>query len=84
MTPFRSETLNNGVVVEFFDLSDRYFGDYHRVCVEVRLTVPPAEGNVPAPAVQADPPKVFQRKKHLERVGIAGGEVERSHRSHAD
>ncbi len=76
MTPFRSETLDNGVVVDFFDLSNRYFGDYHRVCVEVRLTVPLAEGNVPAPEAQTDLPKVLQRIKKLERMGVAGAEVE--------
>jgi len=76
MTPFRSEIFNNGVVVDFFDLSNRYFGDYHRVCVEVRLTVPLATGNVPAPEAQADLPKVLQRTKQLERMGVAGAEVE--------
>ncbi|NJC86936.1 MAG: hypothetical protein FIB02_00130 [Desulfuromonas sp.] len=65
MTRFRTERLDNGVVLEFFDRSNRYFGDYHRVCVEVRLYV-----SIPD---RAEPPdKVFT----LERMGVAGAEVE--------
>lgn len=75
MTPFRSETLDNGVIVEFFDLSNRYYGDYHRVCVEVRLTIPLADGNVPASEAQAGLPEVLQRTLQLERMGVAGAEV---------
>lgn len=40
MRPFRSEALDNGVAITFFDLSNRYFGDYYRVRVEVRISVP--------------------------------------------
>lgn len=65
MTPFRSETLANGVRIEFIDLSNRYFGDYHRVCVEVRIQVPrPGEAQ---PLV---------RKKTLERMAVPGAEVD--------
>lgn len=65
MTPFRHEKLNNGILVEFFDLSNRYFGDYHRVCVEIRMQVPRADGGQP-----------LCRKHALERMGVAGAEVE--------
>jgi len=61
MIPFRSERLDNGVALEFVDLSNRYFGDYHRVCVEIRLTVPT---------------KGLQRIRRLERMGVAGADVE--------
>lgn len=64
MTPFRSEVLGNGVVVAFFDRSNRYFGDYYRVCVEVRLTVPHADGA-----------ESSVQMKTLERMGVAGAEV---------
>jgi hypothetical protein len=30
---FRKETLANGLTITFTDMSTRYFGDYHRVCV---------------------------------------------------
>lgn len=65
MKPFRNEQLDNGLRVEFFDLSNRYFGDYHRVCVEVRMQMPSAAGDSP-----------LVRKHTLERMGVAGGEVE--------
>lgn len=64
MTPFRNETLANGIVVEFFDLSNRYFGDYHRVRVEVRLQVPHPDREEPLVKVHA-----------LERMGVPGAEV---------
>ena len=64
MTSFRSETLPNGISVAFFDQSNRYFGDYHRVRVEARITVPHPE--------QAEP---LVKTQVLERMGVAGAEV---------
>lgn len=64
MTPFRSEKLPNGVSVAFIDRSNRYFGDYHRVLVEARISVPVAGRE--EPLVQA---------RSLERMGVAGSEV---------
>lgn len=37
--PFRMHTLSNGLQLEFFDQSNRYFGDYHRVKIVVRCQV---------------------------------------------
>lgn len=65
MTPFRAETLANGVVIEFFDVGNRYFGDYHRICVEAHLTVPHPDGGEP----------LRPAPKRLERMGVAGSEV---------
>lgn len=65
MPPFRNNLLDNGVIVEFFDLSNRYFGDYHRVCVEVRLLIPHPERKEPLIKVLT-----------LERMGVPGAEVE--------
>lgn len=65
MIPFRSERSGNGVTVEFFDRSNRYFGDYHRVCVEIRLQVPRPDGAEP-----------LIKSKLLERMGVAGADVE--------
>lgn len=51
LPPLHSEELANGLRLEFFDRSNRYFGDYHRVCVEVRTTLPldvPALGHLDA------------------------------------
>jgi hypothetical protein len=68
MQPFRSESLANGVTVEFFDATNRYFGDYHRVCVEVRLTVSLG-------AAAGKPDSSLQTVKRLERMGVPGNEV---------
>jgi len=38
MTTFRQETLTNGLCLVFRDESNRYFGDYHRVCIVVTLS----------------------------------------------
>lgn len=62
MTPFRTEHLANGVVVDFVDLSNRYFGDYHRICVEVRIRLP-LSGNCPHSVTR------------LERMGVSGADV---------
>lgn len=76
MSPFRTERFANGVVIEFVDLTNRYFGDYHRVCVEVRITVgvretgsSPASAATPSPAAPPTPGR-------LERMGVPGAEVE--------
>jgi len=64
MTPFRSETLDNGVKVTFTDRSNRYFGDYHRVQVEAWISVPVAGREEP-----------LVQLRSLERMGVAGNEV---------
>lgn len=65
MSPFRSEKLDNGIRVDFVDQSNRYFGDYFRVCIEVRLQVPRPQGGEPLVKVRT-----------LERMGVSGAEVE--------
>lgn len=80
----RTENLRNGLVIEFFDRSNRYFGDYHRVCVEVRCRIPLpidlfAETAAPEAELQAAKTLlgnevVFSRV--LEKMGVAGAEVE--------
>lgn len=61
MTPFRCEALDNGVTVEFFDRSHRYFGDYHRIRVEVRLQVSRPGSDSP-----------LVKTGTLERMGVPG------------
>lgn len=73
MAPFRTESLVNGVSVAFFDQSNRYFGDYHRVRVEVQVTLPPLSGGT---AAESPAGGDRQRITHLERMGVAGAEVE--------
>jgi len=65
MTPFRTERLCNGVEVAFADCSNRYFGDYHRVCVEVRISI-----HLPAGSASR-----LAQVGRLERMGVAGADV---------
>jgi len=76
MAPFRTERLANGVVIEFSDLSNRYFGDDHRVCVEVRITTDaPTVGDRPGAAASPSVEQV-RTQSRLERMGVPGAEVE--------
>lgn len=70
MTPFRTEHLANGVEVAFTDLSNRYYGDYHRVCVEVRIMAPCPPGHG-GPAVSDR----LLTIKRLERMAVPGAQV---------
>ncbi len=35
-----SEKLANGLEISFYDRSNRYFGDYHRICVVAEISLP--------------------------------------------
>ncbi|RME40393.1 MAG: hypothetical protein D6794_02315 [Deltaproteobacteria bacterium] len=83
MTPFCSEVLENGFELRFFDESNRYYGDYHRVRVIARLEVPLS---APLFAGNPDPDRALSRarrwlgesvrfEKVLERMGVAGDAV---------
>jgi hypothetical protein len=37
MITIREERLDNGLQILFVDQSNRYFGDYHRVCIQIIL-----------------------------------------------
>lgn len=39
MNPWRTEILANGLTIEFFDRSNRYFGDYWHIDLEARCRV---------------------------------------------
>lgn len=71
MIPFRRERLANGVDVAFIDLSNRYFGDYHRVCIEVQIAAPGPSGSHGTTAGQ----QRLATVKRLERMAVAGAEV---------
>ncbi|BCR04821.1 hypothetical protein DESUT3_18900 [Desulfuromonas versatilis] len=84
--PYRSERLDNGLLVEFRDVSNRYFGDYHRVRVEVICRLALGEGLFAGsadPAADCEqarkllgPEIVFARS--LEKMGVAGAAVEQT------
>ncbi|WP_305046270.1 hypothetical protein [Geoalkalibacter sp.] len=81
---FFYQTLENGLMVEVRDLSRRYFGDYHRVVLEVRIRLPlrielfPEDRDAQsllAAARTAWGEEVCSPTR-LERMGVPGADVE--------
>lgn len=61
---FSSEQLANGVQIDFIDATNRYYGDYHRVCIEVVLRFASEEFSQ------------GHKFQTLERMGVSGADVE--------
>ena len=58
-----NERLANGVQIDFIDKTNRYYGDYHRVCIDVELRF------------AADDYAVMHKFQTLERMGVGGDDV---------
>jgi hypothetical protein len=80
----RCKHLENGLVLEFHDQSNRYYGDFHKVRVEIRTRL---LLQIELFSAEADPLAALQRarklfgaelveSRFLERMGVAGAEVE--------
>jgi len=68
---FASVVLMNGLTISFQDQTNRYFGDFHRVCIQVRIMLP-KDYELPAGISRE---KAYLEKK-LEKMGVASGRVE--------
>jgi hypothetical protein len=88
----RIEHLANGLTVEFHDRSNRYYGDYYRVCVEVRCRIPLSAA---AFSEAADPVAEMQHARTvlgeemlfahtLEQMGVSGDDVEKNRQALID
>lgn len=85
MNPLRQKTLANGLRIEVFDESNRYFGDYHRVCLQVIISF---DAGSAAEQVGADRQfwdsfraargDTVRVEKKLVRMGVAGAAVEQT------
>ena len=77
--PFRAVELENGLKVCFYDISNRYYGDFHRVCIEVKIDIPSQSillsDEQARLAEKLENPLCFETR--LERMGVAGGELRR-------
>ncbi len=83
-----TEKLSNGLIIEFYDKSNRYFGDYHRICIEVLCTIP----LLPEYFSDAEDPGEELRRareefgegvtstRKIEKMGVSGEDVERTRR----
>lgn len=90
MTTIREERLPNGLRITFVDETNRYFGDYHRVCLQVVMCVDlQAAASVAedvdfwttAQGILGDD---FTIEKKLVRMGVPGAEVDATATSMVD
>ena len=83
MITIREERLDNGLQILFVDQSNRYFGDYHRVCIQITLVyaldaLPVANSDDEAfrDSAIANFGKELKIIKRLERMGVPTAAVE--------
>jgi hypothetical protein len=77
--PFAEETLANGLHLRFYDQSNRYFGDYHRVRIVVEIELALSNALLADQELLAAGRKRFgatlTTSKVLERMGVPGDRV---------
>jgi len=75
----RTLTLDNELQLWFEDKSNRYYGDFHRVCIWVRAEISVAKLSLPAElhSLQADLPEKIGFERTLERMGVVSADLER-------
>jgi hypothetical protein len=78
--PFTEEILTNGLHLRFYDQSNRYFGDYHRVRIVVAIELLLNNELLDDPELLAAGRKRFgaslTTSKVLERMGVPGARVD--------
>ncbi|MDO9079688.1 MAG: hypothetical protein Q7U44_02740 [Desulfuromonadales bacterium] len=78
--PFAEERLTNGLYLRFFDQSNRYFGDYHRLRIVVEIELNLGNELLTDPELLAAAKKRFgaslTTNKVLERMGVPGSRVD--------
>ncbi len=80
MTAIKVERLANGLEISFSDQTNRYFGDYHRVCVVATISylldrLPDETLRLQATALLGEQLKV---EKSFERMGVPSAELEKT------
>ncbi len=75
--PFKITKLKNNIVVEFFDHTNRYYGDFHRVKISVVATIPFSMEAIPADLRQlaATYAGSVSYEKDIEQMGVATEKV---------
>ncbi len=70
---YKITELDHGVVVKFYTLGNRYFGDFHRVRIKAVATIPIIVDSLPAELCPTDDslPDFINYEKMLERMGVA-------------
>ena len=75
--PFRVVSLDADVVVSFYDQSNRYFGDFHRVRVVAEVVFPVTHAQLPddLKALVPSTENQFVYTKPLERMAVPSGHL---------
>ncbi len=76
--PTKRIELNNGVLVEFYIQENRYFGDYHRLQINVVALIP-LESAPPTDGLEEQTEKhsgFIKYEKKLERMGVATDQID--------
>jgi hypothetical protein len=70
--------LANGVLVELFTQGNRYFGDYHRLQINVIVTIPLDIDSLPTDLKNAGGKRTnyITYERTLERMGVATNQVD--------
>ena len=82
----KHECLDNGIEISFSDGSNRYFGDYHRVCVVVTISYALdqlTDDELRLRAIAAYGEQI-NLEKRLERMGVPSAEVEQTRNALVD
>lgn len=78
--PFTEEILRNGLHLRFYDQTNRYFGDYHRVRIVVEIELALSNELLNDSELLAAGKKRFgaslTTNKVLERMGVPGSRVD--------
>jgi hypothetical protein len=75
--PIRTLRLKNGLLLRFYDESNRYFGDFHRVCIKLLAEIPVGQLTIPADLLAAavDLPDALRLERKLERMGVVTADL---------
>ena len=86
MTTIKQANFDNGLEVSFSDESNRYFGDYHRICVVVTISY--AVDHLADDELRHQAAAVFGEQlevtKRLVRMGVPSAEYEQVRNALAD
>jgi hypothetical protein len=67
---FQSILLKNGLLIRFLDESNRYYGDFHRVCIKVIVELPDTL-DLPDEL----PGEELRYERRLEKMGVQTSEL---------
>jgi len=77
MEPFKSIELSSGIKVDFFDHSNRYYGDFHRIKITASAQIPFDIDSIPIDlqglAKQYNSSMTYA--KDMEKMGVSSAKV---------